>query len=79
MFTEEVKGISVLQANKEVKSRKTPAHTLKNRANKCKTCWGYGTVSIRESTKYPIWSYLGENGQKIYSINAHTVICSCQH
>lgn len=68
-----------LRLNTDVEDRKTPAHTLKNRANKCKTCWGKKTISIRKSTKYPIWFYQDEKGQKIYSINAEIVKCPCQH
>ena len=75
-----VTPISVLVPHEDVKSRETPTHTLKNRANKCKTCWGYGTISIRRSTKKPIWfQFYSESGQKIYSTNPEVVKCSCQH
>ena len=75
-----VTPISVLVPNEDVKSRETPTHTLKNRANKCKTCWGKATISIRRSTKKPIWFQLySESGQKIYSTNPEVVKCSCQH
>ena len=78
--------VSTLVPNEDVKSRETPAHTLKNRANKCKTCWGKKEVSIRKSSRpiiimsdsegFPLYD---RSGGLIYSANLEIVKCSCQH
>lgn len=81
-----VTPISVLVPNEDVKSRETPTHTLKNRANKCKTCWGKKEVSIRKSSRpivimrdsegFPLYD---RSGGLIYSANPEVVKCHCQH
>lgn len=81
-----VTPISSLVPNEDVKSRETPAHTLKNRANKCKTCWGKKEVSIRKSSRpivimsdsegFPLYD---RSGGLIYSANPEVVKCHCQH
>ncbi len=78
--------VSTLVPNEDVKSRETPAHTLKNRANKCKTCWGKKEVSLRKSSRpivimrdsegFPLYD---RSGELIYSANAEVVKCHCQH
>jgi len=78
--------VSTLVPNEDVKSRETPAHTLKNRANKCKTCWGKKEVSLRKSSRpivimrdsegFPLYD---RSGGLIYSANPEVVKCSCQH
>ena len=78
--------VSTLVPNEDVKSRETPAHTLKNRANKCKTCWGKKEVSLRKSSRpivimrdsegFPLYD---RSGGLIYSANAEVVKCHCQH
>ena len=78
--------VSTLVPNEDVKSRETPAHTLKNRSNKCKTCWGKKEVSIRKSSRpivimsdsegFPLYD---KSGGLIYSANPEVVKCSCQH
>ncbi len=68
-----------LSRMKEVQDRETSVHTLKNRANKCKTCWGKTTVTFYKSTRYPIFKIGQSNGKTIYNVNPETVKCSCQH
>lgn len=71
----------MLTNNVDPSNKKINPLTLKNRANKCTSCWGKKKVTFTKATRYPVFFMFIDTatGRKVYNVNSQLITCSCQH